>query len=203
MDYAVKRLNPGQKESPSYHLLDPQGAAFMVADQNVASRPDERRQVRLSRPDGRLLATIDLPEAGALSDDNEADYAIVHDYAVYAIISIHRRPASEEAGKDAEKNTGKNAKENGHYLTLEVEGEKWLVLQHPELAHCFAIYDEIPAGLHTYETITELDLPPSIGRICHTEDEYAFTANLDPYRLQQTGLVVLSLVYLLDQITGR
>jgi len=203
MDYAVKRLNPGQGELPNYHLLDPHGAVLMVADQSVAPRPDERRQVRLARPDGRLLATIDLPEAGALSADNEADYAIVHDYAVYAILSVHRRPAGDEAGKDTEKSTVRSVKENGHYLTLEVEGEKWLVLHHPELAHCFAIYDEIPAGLHTYDTITELDLAPSIGRICHTEDEYAFTANLDPYRLQQTGLVVLSLAYLLDRMTDR
>lgn len=199
MDYAVKRLSPGQGELPNYHLVDPEGRVLLVADQSVARRPDERRQVRLARADGKLLATIDLPETGILNADNVADYAIVHDYAVYAILSVHRRPAGEETGKDG----GKKAAGNDHYLTLEVEGEKWLVLQHPELAHCFAIYDEIPAGLHTYTTITELDLPPSIGRICHTEDEYTFTANLDPYRLQQTGLVVLSLAYLLDRVTNR
>ncbi len=198
MDYAVKRLSSGQGELPNYHLLDPHGTVLLVADQSVAPRPDDRRQLHLARPDGKLLATIDLPETGTLSADNEADYAIVHDYAVYAILSVHRRPAGDEAGKDGDK-----AKENGHYLTLEVEGEKWLVLHHPEQAHCFAIYDEIPAGLHTYETITELDLPPSIGRICHTEDDYAFTANLDPYRLQQTSLIVLSLAYLLDRVTGK
>lgn len=207
MDYAVKRLDPGQEERPNYHLLDPHGTVLLVADQGAAPRPDDRRQVHLARPDGRLLATIDLPEAGTLSAENEADYAIVHDYAVYAILSVHRRPAGEETGKEAVKGaaagTANATGENGHYLTLEVEGEKWLVLHHPELAHCFAIYDEIPAGLHTYDTITELDLPPSIGRICHTEDEYAFTVNLDPYRLQQTGLVVLSLAYLLDRVTGR
>ena len=210
MDYAVKRLNPGQGELPNYHLLDPRGTVLLVADQGVAG-PDDRRQVRLARPDGKLLATIDLPETGTLSANNMADYAVVHDYAVYAILSIHRRTAGDDASKDGEKNAVKNttqgtahgAKENGHYLTLEVEGEKWLVLHHPELPHCFAIYDEIPAGLQTYDNITELDLPPSIGRICQTEDQHAFTANLDPYRLQQTGLVVLSLAYLLDRITGR
>lgn len=202
MDYAVKRLSPGEGELPNYHLVDPQERVLLVADQSVDHGPDARRQVRLARADGKLLATIDLPESGGLSADGAADYAIVHDYAVYAILSVHRRPTSEETGKEAGavKTTDKAVKGNGHYLTLEVEGEKWLVLHHPELPYCFAIYDEIPAGLHTYSTITELDLPPSIGRICQTEDEYAFTASLDPYRLQQTGLVVLSLAYLLDLV---
>lgn len=203
MDYAVKRLSPGQGKLPNYHLIDPQGRVLVVADQSVARGPDERRQVRLARADGKLLATIDLPETGILNANNTADYAIVHDYAVYAILSIHRRPAGEETGKNGSKNAGRSSMRNSHYVTLEVEGEKWLVLHHPEEPHCFAIYDEIPAGLHTYTTITELDLPPSIGRICHTEDEFAFTANLDPYRLQQTGLVVLALAYLLDRVTNR
>ena len=178
---------------PTYHLLDPKGAVLMAAEQSATRAPSGRRQVHLARPDGRLRATIDLPETGALSADSVADYAIVHDYAVYAILSLHRRPASEEAD---------GAREN-HYLTLEVEGETWLVLHHPERANCFAIYDEIPAGLHTYDTITELDLPPSIGRICQTEDDVTYTVNLEPYRLQQTDLVVLSLAYLLDRVIGR
>ena len=194
MDYAVKRLSPGGGATPTYHLLDPQGAVMMAAEQSATRAPSGRRQVKLTRPDGRLLATIDLPETGALSAESVADYAIVLDYAVYAILSIHRRPANEESA---------GSRENDHYLTIEVEGDTWLVLHHPELPNCFAIYDDIPAGLHTYDTITELDLPPSIGRICHTEDDVTYTANLEPYRLHHTGVVVLSLAYLLDRVIGR
>ena len=160
----------------------------MVADQTVAPNLDERRQVRLARPDGRLLATIDLPEAEPGAESAiEADYAIIHDYAVYAILSVHRRQ-------------GKNDPSNGIYLTLEVEGEKWLALPDPELDLCYALYDDIPAGLHTYDAISELDLPMCIGRICLVNsNQYAFTVDLAPYRLEETGLVVLALAVLIDR----
>lgn len=161
----------------------------MVADQTVAPNLDERRQVRLARPDGRLVATIDLPEAavGEAEAKVEADYAIIHDYAVYAILSLHRREVE-------------GAPDDGIYLTLEVEGEKWLVLPDPELDLCYALYDDVPAGLHTYDAISELDLPLCIGRICLVNNsEYAFTVDLAPYRLEETGLVVLALAVLLDR----
>jgi hypothetical protein len=48
--------------------------------------------------------------------------------------------------------------------------------------------------------LTELDLPPSIGRICRDAGDYAFGVNLAPTRLQQTGLIILALAFLIDQV---
>lgn len=189
MHFAVKRLPSPEGGSPNYHLHDREGTLLMVADQTVAPNLDERRQVRLARPDGRLLATIDLPEAepGVPGQVVEADYAIIHEYAVYAILKVHRREAADSPAAAL-------------YVTLEVEGEKWLVLPDPELDLCYALYDDIPAGLHTYDAISELDLPLCIGRICLTNgDQYAFTVELAPYRLDETGLVVLALAVLIDR----
>lgn len=187
MDFAVRRLTPGTDSVPNYHLLDPDGNVLIVADQSAAADLDERRQVRLARPDGRLLATIELPLIeNSNGAEGAADYAIIHEYAVYAIFSVHRRPPAE------------NGNQLATYFTLEVEGERWMVLPDPAMDHCYAIYDQVPKGLFGYETHGDLDLPPSIGHLCAVEDEWAYTVSLDPERLRETGLLVLALAYLVD-----
>ncbi len=187
MDFAVRRLTPSADSAPNYHLLDPDGNVLIVADQSVAADLDARHQVRLARPDGRLLATIELPlvenNGGAAET---ADYAIIHEYAVYAILTVHRRKVRNGGGPP------------GPTFTLEVEGERWMVLPEADRAGCYAIYDEVPKGLFGYETHAHVDLPPSIGRLCAEEEELAYTAALDPERLRETGLIVLALAYLVD-----
>ncbi|HZD10314.1 MAG TPA: hypothetical protein VE553_03150 [Candidatus Binatia bacterium] len=189
MDFTVQRTAPEAAEPPTYILRDAHGSALLQADQSHGPPPESRRQIRLARTNGKLVATIDLPQSSTASADQEqrVDYAIIHDYAVYAIISVHRRPAADGSGGA------------GAYYVLEVEGETWLVLPHAEEDACYAFYDEVPAGLHTYDTLTELDLPPNIGRICRNGDDSALFINLEPLRLEHTDLVVLALALLLDQ----
>lgn len=193
MNYGVKRLKAESGEPPTYELVGSDGSSLLLADQTTSPKEDVQQQIRLARPDGRLAATIDLPKVASTSSGEEmkADYAIIYDFAVYAILGVRERPVPEAEG------------EEGTYFTLEVEGEKWLVLPHTDLPGCYAVYDEVPAGLHTYETLTELDLPPSIGQICHNGDGLAFHIYLSPKRLQHTGLIVLALAYLIDQSNGR
>lgn len=189
MDYGVKRLDPDNGEMPRYHLFDERGRLLLEAEQERPQPADARRQVRLSRPGGKLLASIDLPAAAEEVAEVGAstDYALVHDYAVYAIITQHHRPVTEE--QEAAR----------LYFTLEVEGEEWLALSRPEPDECYALYDAVPTGLNTYNVLTELDLPPVLGRIYLTDDEYDFGVKLDPQRLEQTALVVLALVLLIDR----
>jgi hypothetical protein len=183
MDFAIKRITAGANSAPNYHLLDPHGNILLVADQSVAPSVDDRRQVRLARPDGRLLATIDLPLAAGEGENR--DYAVIHDYAVYAILSVH--PPEGEERKLA-----------GPYYILEVEGERWTVLPDSGDDHCYALYDEVPRGLTPYGSLLDLDLPPAIGQICRHDTDVAYTATLALTRLQQPDLIVLALVYLLD-----
>jgi hypothetical protein len=187
MDFVVRRLSPGADSAPNYHLLDPEGNVLVVADQSAAADLDARRQVRLARPDGRLLATIELPQVESNGPvAGTADYAIIHEYAVYAILSVHRRMIAEDAALPAT------------YFMLEVEGERWMVLPDPDMAHCFAIYDQVPRSLFGYETHADVDLPSSTGQLCAAEGEWAYTISLDPERLRETGLLVLALAYLVD-----
>lgn len=188
MDYAVKRVLPQQAKVASYHLLDAADNLLLVADLTVVEGEETRRQLRLVRPDARVLATIDLPQANEGEKTKQtADYAIVADYAVYAIVSAHRRTDGESGGPGRA------------YFTLEVEGEKWLALARPDDETCYTLYDAVPSGLHTYNTLTELDLPPAIGQICRVREEYDYRIDLEPNRLQQTPLVVLAVTYLIDQ----
>lgn len=192
MDFVVRCITPQSARDPVYHLLDGEGSLLLVASVTAKKKPDDIQQLRLARPDGKIQATIELaPSATASNDERSgADYALVHDFAVYAILSEHHRAATGEAS------------EVSIYFTVEVEGEHWLALAHPELPACFVIYDEIPAGLKTYNKLTELDLPPAIGRLCTRSDDTCFDVELEPRRLQQTGLLVLALSFLIDRACG-
>lgn len=160
----------------------------MRAEQSAGAEPDQRRQLRLVRPNDRIAATMDLSQVTAEKKNggNDADYAIIHDYAVYAIFGVRRRSVPDEQA--------------GHttYFTLEVEGGTWLILPHPESANCYAIYDEVPVGLHTYDTLTDVDLPEPFGSICRVSDDHTFEVDLSRYRLQHTSLIALALAFLID-----
>ncbi|MDX1664015.1 MAG: hypothetical protein R3272_09490 [Candidatus Promineifilaceae bacterium] len=188
MDYVVKRMYPGGETLPNYHLLDADERLVMVADQLVAQELDARRQVRLAEPDGRLVATIDLPrETEAPETLEEAEYPVIQDYAVYGIFMPHRPGASVRA-------------DDSIYLTVEVEGETWLVLPAREEPGCYSLYDETPSGIHTIPDVTELPLPEPVGRICYTGESYGYLVDLPPDRLDNTEVFLLSLAFLLDRL---
>jgi hypothetical protein len=189
MDYTVQRMTSDADGFSTYTLFDANGTSLLQADQSQSPPPDARRQIRLARPGGKLVATIDIPQVVAVTGDegHRADYAIIHDFAVYAIVSVRRRPAAEGNG------------ERSLYYMLEVEGETWLALPHPEQDACYALYDEVPAGLQTYDTLTELDLPTDIGQICRHGDGETLAISLESSRLAHTDLIVLALALLVDQ----
>lgn len=187
MEYIVQRTQSEVGDFPTYTLLDTNGATLLHAEQSQGPAPESRRQIQLLRPGGRLLATIDLPPVAVNEEEQRLDYAIIHEYAVYAIVSVHHRHDLDDNG------------EKEAYFVLEVEGETWILIPHPEQEACYALYDEAPAGLHTYDTVTELDLPRHIGRFCREGSDQVLTIQLDTVRLAHTNLVVLALALLVDQ----
>lgn len=187
MSFTVERTQETEDGSPVYSLLDAQGSTLLKAEQVPGLGPEDRQQIRLARPGGRLMATIDLPQVDVpgMEDDARTDYAVIHDFAVYAIVSACRRPDAE---------VGSNA-----YYVLEVEGEAWTALPDAEDATCYALYDDVPAGLDTYDTLTELDLPPCIGRVCRADEGRSLAITLSPQHLKHTDLVLLALGLLIDR----
>lgn len=190
MDFTVDRTASEADGTPVFLLRDSQGTSLLRAEQAQGPPPEQRRQIRLSRPSGRVVATIDLPHAEppAIPAEKRTDYAIIHDFAVYAIISVCRRSDADEGGPTED------------YYLLEVEGETWLALPEQQEVGCYMLYDEVPAGLHTYETLTELDLPDSIGRLCRRAEQPAgVSITLSPQRLKHIDLVLLALGLLIDR----
>ncbi len=188
MNYTIKRLTTDKAAPASYHLFSESGNLLLVAD--AVTRGDSQPpQVRFARPDGTLLATMNLPARDAGS---RPDYAIIQDFAVYAIITMEHRPG---AAPGSVFHT---------YLTLEAEGGNWLVLPRQQPPGSFNVYGQMPDGLHTYKNLVESDLPEPIGHVYQAEEgDRDFLVELTTRRWRQTSLVVLALVYLLDHLQVR
>lgn len=185
MNYTIKRLTTDKAALASYHLFSESGNLLLVADA-VTRSDNQPPQVRFARPDGTLLATMNLPARDA---EDRPDYAIIQDFAVYAIITMRQRPG---AAPDTAFHT---------FFTLEAEGGNWLVLPRQEPAGSFSIHGQMPEGLHTYKNLVESDLPEPIGHIYRAgEGARDFVIELTTRRWRQTSLVVLALVYLLDHL---
>ncbi len=179
MKYIVKRL-ASDNQARCYHLYEPEGQLQLVADHGSPWLPNEPfRHVRFARPDGHPIASLDLPWATESQQQGAASYAVIHDHAVYAIINAF----TEEDRPFA-------------YYTAEVEGQRWLVMQHSAEYH---VYADVPSGMTFYEHPSELDLPPKIGQLQLEKSPIEMQMTLlDDQHLSEGGLFTLALVFLLD-----
>ena len=188
MNLSVKRQPTEEKGQPEYHLFSETGTLLLRADlQGLAASGNADRVIRFVRPDNNLLATMKFvaPPAERENQKRDVDFVLVQDYAVYAIISRHTRPGSEGLG-------GLDL-----YYTLEAEGDTWLALPESDPAGAFALYNRVPAGIGTYHRLTELDLPPSVGRVLPGAATGDFQIELPARRWRQANLVLLAFVVLL------
>jgi len=195
MRYCVKRLLSEDDTLVGYQLFSDSAKLLLVAD--VARYPEDasRRRVRFVRPDGTLLATMELPPEGEDTQvELNPDYAIIQDYAVYAIVSRRRFTADDEA--DAAK-VGRAA-----FYTLETEGDSWLVLPATEAGNEFFLYGRFMDSVRAYDDLLENNLPPQIGHIYPVEgEEHYLEVELTTRRWRQTTLVVLALTFLLESLS--
>lgn len=188
MQYHVKKIMiEGDQQPTGYNLLSEQGNLLLAAGLGPIQEGEERlRQLRFTRPDGTLLATMQIPagEETAVKGSAGTDFAVVQDYAVYAIFTPRRQ------------------EDDGRILTLEAEGGNWLVLPRPDPAGSFALFGQLPEGYHTFTRTVEAELPPQVGRVLPVgeEEEHHFKIELAARRWRQTSLVVLALVFLVDNL---
>jgi hypothetical protein len=198
MDFGIRRLQvAGMEAGAPYHLFDRDGRLILVADTGTPGiRADARQHVRFALPDGKEVATLDLPLNGKSQSKKEARhvaYAIIQNHAVYAIINEYSRPAAE----------GKKARP---HFVAEVETAMWLAM--PQRGEggitSYAIYDEVPPGINTPEGIAVADFPEPIGGVyrgtADGDPPYDYTVNLPLGRVTHSALVVLALVFLIDRV---
>lgn len=197
MDFGIQRLQvAGTEAGAPYHLYDRDGRLILVADTGTPwITADARQHVRFALPDGKEVATLDLPldsKGHTKKEARHTAYAIIQNHAVYAIINEYTRPAAE----------GKKARP---YFVLEVETAMWLAMpQRSEggVIH-YAIYDEVPPGINTPEGVAVADFPEPIGAIrsgaAGSPPPYDYTVDLTLGYITHSALVILALVFLIDR----
>ena len=197
MRYEIRRL-PSSGEDRRSHLYDDQHQLLLVADYGSAWLADDgQRRVRFSQPDGKPLSSLDLP-AGSQPRRSKVDkptsYPLIFNDAVYALVSAFEHPSD---GKET----------RPPYLTVEVEGDQWLVLPQDEKGSVYALYDEVPSGLSVYAEPTTADLPEPVGHINRETVEPAakegsawrYVAQFPAGHLTQAPLILLALTFLIDR----
>lgn len=191
MNFGVKRL-PAEDKGRRYHLYDEHDQLILVADHGSPWIPEEpTRHVVFARPNGDPIATLDLPERnGDGKRQKGTSYAVIHEHAVYAIINEH----GPENGRKAKPN-------ELPYYTVEVEGMRWLALPHTDPHTLFALYEEVPSGVDVYGEQVAEELPPPVAAVHPVADGYDFVVEMPEERLQQSALLLLALIFLVDRFT--
>jgi hypothetical protein len=175
--YKAQRLHTSADQARRYHLYDSADQLILVADQGSPWLPeDTRRQVRLARPDGVQVASLDFPTA-PLKPGKGAAHALMVEHAVYALITVAREPYD-----DGEATTRH---------VIEVEGQRWIG-ERPEPADetLLALYDGGPDAA---------DSSAALGTLRTSVIEpYDLEVQVPASDLKYPGLLALALVYLVD-----
>ena len=190
VEFGIRRLAPFEGAS-RYHLFNDEGQLVLVADYRSPWLPDDGvRQVRFAKPDGSPIASLDLPQNlhGNGRLDAEVSYAIIFDYAVYAIITENNRSPRQPDPVTT-------------YYTIELEGNKWLVLPTKGDGSIYGLYNNLPTGFNHHIQFDVEDLPEAAGRIRKAVEGFDFVATIPLSKLRQRELVSMALVFLIDGLT--
>ena len=193
ISYRVRRLHAPGETARRYHLFDRADQLLLVADQGSAWLPaDEPPQVRFARPDGERIASMDLPRPTDRRPEKQHNYAIIHEHAVYALITAPIGPPGATGGSGIVWPFSR--------LMIEVEGHRWLGLRWTEESGpLLVLYDATAAGLSLSVERDSSDLPEPLGLLEVGAGDYDFDLTLPAGRLEQGPLLGLALVFLADQ----
>ncbi len=185
MEFNVKQLFSQGAHAGIYHLFQ-RDALTMVAEFGSPWSSDEGTdEIRFSRPSGDQLAilTLSSDEPQHRNGRIHTDYALILDFAVYAIFNEYRATSDETL----------------LYFTLEADGLEWMMLKNDD-GDAFLIYDQIPPDL-TMEATVEMKLSEPVGSVNHLSvAHYDYAVDLPAGRLNHLSLVALTLAVLIDRV---
>lgn len=192
MDFGIRFLEPHSENLQRCHFYDDQGKLSLVAEYGTPWQEEENSKIRIANSGGELLATLDFPgvETTGKQGQGRIDYALIHDHAVYAIITKHAPidPDEEDALP---------------YFTIEAEGERWLALgergnDRIPLSR-FSLCDNTPSDLSVYANPLDA-CSEAIGKIRRVVGDYDYDVTFPDSRFQQPRLISFALVFLIHQI---
>mgnify|MGYP001335335143 CR=1 FL=1 len=193
MDYSVRFLQLDSNGKHCGHLYVGQNRLSLVADYGSPWLKDEPGKVRLARPSGEFIASLEFPGLKTTSKGGNprTNYALVYDHAVYAIITEYPWPQPNEP--DA-----------APYFEIETEGQRWVALNRPADGRsptaCYVLCADAPANFQPYTQPLDNCLSDPVGQIDRQEAASEFVVMLPDGRFRQAQLILLSLVFLIHQL---
>lgn len=186
--FHIQRMPPVASDR-RYQLFNDQGELTLIADYGSPWLPRAvPNQVRFALCDGRAVATLDLPQD---FDEREssaapASYAVIFDYAVHAIINEVTPSSTRSLAR-------------GPFFTLEASGKVWFVLPRDGQQVGYMLYRS-PGGYSRNLDPDLAGISNPIGSIDPSAGRYDFLAQLPLGELEQSEIVVLALVFLIDEV---
>lgn len=188
--YAVRRTSNEAGGPTLYHLYDESGELLYVAEPGVPDPREEAptyRHIYFRKPGGLAVASLDLPWADAARRDGPLQYALIHDDAVYALLTGSDPTADPDAPAP---------------WRVEVEGKHWIGLQPPgagEGRPLLNVYEDVAADLSILGDPEAADLPEPVVVIEAGETAGDYAVRVARGRLIQPGLLGLALALLVDR----
>lgn len=192
MEFGIRFLEPYSEALQRCHFYDAQGMLTLVAEMGTPWHEDESSKIRIATSSGEVLATLDFPgvETTGKQGQGRIDYALIHDHAVYAIITKYAplNPGEEDALP---------------YFTVEAEGERWLALGERDNGRLplskFSLCDNAPSDLSVYADPLDA-CSQTLGQIRRVTGDLDYDVTFPDGRFQQPRLISLALVFLIHQI---
>lgn len=186
MDFGIKRLQSDEDLGRRYHLFDGKDRLLLVADYASPWLPeDELNRVRFARPSAQVVGSLDLPAGEELVRNGRAhtSYALILDHAVYAILNKFHTEASDRPP----------------FFTIEADGMTWLAWSEPETEALLALYNEVPSNLMIVSDPLESALIDPVGTVSYVRSEAVFSVTLPVNPFHHADIIMLALIFLLDQ----
>ena len=189
--YIVRRISNEGDGPTLYHLYDESGDLLFVAKPGIPDSLEEtptHRHITFRKPDGTAVASLDLPWTDAARREGPPQYALIHDDAVYALLT----GAGPAADSDSVRLFG-----------VEVEGKRWVGLRPSgDNQPLLNFYEGVASDLSIIGDLEAADLPDPIAVLEAGDSDNTFNVRVTRGRLIQPGLLALALVLLVDSARG-
>jgi hypothetical protein len=186
--YVVRRTSNEEDGPTLYHLFDASADLLFVAQ---PGQPDPRdaaptsRHIYIRRPNGDIVASLDLPWGDAARREGPPQYALIHDDAVYALLTGAGPVSADKPFR---------------LCSVEVEGKRWVGLR-PTAGEgpLLSLYEDVQSDLSIYGDLEPDDLPDPVAVVEGGEVADTFHVHVAQGKLIQPGLMALALVLLVDR----
>ncbi|MBK8988997.1 MAG: hypothetical protein IPM39_23485 [Chloroflexi bacterium] len=175
------------------HLYVGRNRLSLVGDFGSPWLKDEPGKIRLARPSGEAIASLEFPGLKTVSKGGNPriSYALIYDHAVYAIITKYPWPNPDKP-------------EGAPYFEIETEGQRWLafnrVVDGRSPTTSYVLCDNAPAHFQPYTQPLDDCLKDPVGQIDRQSDGSEFVIMLPDGRFRQPQIILLSLVFLIRQL---